>query len=503
MKGHAEGSDEKQRRLHAALALTWLAYGYFYVLRKALGTVKSALRHELAYSEEMLASLDTAFLAAYSGGLYASGCLVDSLPPRAVLSGGLLVAAAAAAMLPAVLPHGTSELDGGAASGVQGALRWAPAYACWFLHGLAQSTGHPAIQRILGRQLKGNRWSGMYLGIWTTSQTVGGMVGNFSGGMLVHNAGWEAALRCPGFLAPVVVCFLRYGWDALHVPCTLPGKRESTGGDHVDAEVGKAMPKPSWLRFLGGGCCGDLPLHVYIAAGAAFFVKFVRYALLFWLPYYNWAVLGYDASKAALHASVFEAGGFVGSMLIGPLSDRLSGSGTRKRALPSMLMMLGGAVVLGFVCPMVQDSETLTSASRDTLIGLAIFVVGISIDGPESVVTGAMCNDLCEDRQLSAVVGRVVGLVNGTGILGALIAGPAVTSWARWHRGWRSVFPFLAGVSVLGAVALLPLCGLGGAAAPRRRLLWLAALAALSLGGAAWSTRGAVAPSAQMALAAG
>lgn len=197
----------------------------------------------------------------------------------------------------------------------------------------------------------------------------------------------------------------------------------------------------------------------FMFASAALFVKFVRYALLFWLPYYNFTVLGYQASKAAYHASVFELGGFFGSMLIGPMSDRLEGPSVHRRALPSLVMLVIGSLLLGFVCPQLEDIVGSNPGSvRETILACCIFLVGVCVDGPESVITGAMCNDLCESTGKSGVVGRVVGAVNGTGILGALLAGPAVTFWAHWFETWHAVFPLLALVSLLGAVALVPLC---------------------------------------------
>lgn len=460
--------------LHKALALTWLAYGYFYVLRKALGAVKSALRQDFAYSEHQLASLDSTFLGAYSLGLYISGCLVDAVPPRLVLVAGLLTAASAAALLPVVLPAPEA-----------GPLAWAPAYICWFVHGLAQAAGHPAIQRILGRRLKGSNRSGLYLGLWTTSQTVGGMLGNFSGGLLLQAFGWSAVLQQPGLVAPVVVLLLFVGWDPLEVPTNsamvLPTE------DKDSAEKPRLWRCLGCLRrILGSGSKssdGDLQgaPQVYVTALAAFFIKFVRYALLFWLPYYNWAALGYDASKAAYHASVFELGGFFGSMGLGPFSDRLTGPSVRKRALPSSLLLVAGAVLLGTCCPQLQASTSLTPAAKELCLAICMFLVGICIDGPESVITGVLCNDLCEECSIAAV-GRVVGLVNGTGILGALLAGPAVTLWARSCGGWQSVFPFLAAVALLGAGALVPLCTTSSQTLLRLSRIWPAVAAASTTG---------------------
>lgn len=479
-KGHDFGSGH----LHKALALTWIAYGYFYVLRKSLGAVKSSLRHDLAYSEHRLASLDAAFLGAYSCGLYVSGCLVDALPPHLVLIAGLCGAASAAALLPVLLPDPEAT-----------SLAWAPAYICWFAHGLSQAAGHPAIQRILGKRLKGNPSSGLYLGIWTTSQTVGGMLGNFSGGMLLQSFGWQAVLQRPCLCMPFVVMLLRVGADTLHVSSNnqlvLP----------TEVEDKDAEDKPRLWRCLcslrrllacsssskgseSKGSESDLQdkPQVYVTALAAFFVKFVRYALLFWLPYYNWAALGYTGSKAAYHASVFELGGFFGSMGLGPVSDRLTGPSVRRRALPSAILMLVGALLLGGVCPQVQASEGLSPIAKEFGLCICMFLVGICIDGPESVITGVLCNDLCEEHGLSAAVGRVVGLVNGTGILGALLAGPAVTFWARSCGGWQSVFPFLGAVSLVGAGSLLPLCSSAPQTLMRLSRIWPAVAVASSLG---------------------
>lgn len=440
--------------LHTALALTWLAYAYFYVLRKTLGTIKSALRTELEYSEHNLASLDTAFLAAYSIGLYLSGCLVDAVSPAVVLAIGILGAAGMAALLPSALPNANNDSP----------FAWFPSYCCWFAHGLLQSCGHPAIQRILGRQLKGNRWSGMYLGIWTTSQTVGGIAGNLVGGTLLQISSWKAVLRGPGVVSFVVVLFLRFGYSALEVPVsnTLPFPNSS-------GTTTRCSPMRTLLRSFGGGSELRSVPQLHVVAFAAFFVKFVRYALLFWLPYYNYTVLGYHAAKAAYHASVFELGGFFGSMLIGPMSDRLEGPSVYRRALPSLLMLVTGAVLLGVVCPQLED---IGGNLGQSILACCIFLIGVCIDGPESVITGAMCNDLCESAGTNTVVGRVVGTVNGTGILGALLAGPAVTFWAHWFETWHAVFPLLALVSLLSALALVPLIN-SHTLCSRRRLVMM------------------------------
>jgi predicted MFS family arabinose efflux permease len=59
-------------------------------------------------------------------------------------------------------------------------------------------------------------------------------------------------------------------------------------------------------------------------AASYFFIKFTRYALALWLPFYLQEQLGYAVDKANNVAAAFEGGGFLGVIALGALSDRLS-----------------------------------------------------------------------------------------------------------------------------------------------------------------------------------
>ena len=54
-----------------------------------------------------------------------------------------------------------------------------------------------------------------------------------------------------------------------------------------------------------------------------FFMKLIRYALLFWLPYYFETVLHYPTTKANDFSNSFEIGGVVGTVVLGLWSDRV------------------------------------------------------------------------------------------------------------------------------------------------------------------------------------
>lgn len=478
-----------QTKLRLVVALTWLAYAYLYVLRKSLGTVKGVLVHSHGYSEHRLASMDAVFLAAYSAGLHISGCLVDVIPPRKVLTIGLIASAIACASLPALvpappkrhpahLPFADGDDDVGA-----GASSWSLAYLCWSVHGFAQSSGHPAVQKILSRRLNGNSRVGFYLGVWTTSQAFGGILGNACGGLLLSACGWAAVFRVPGLIVTLVLATLLFHWQSLDVPLT-SAMHISHHQSHSTVIISSwprrliytlADLRRVWRSFLGsartsttipssaiaatvrevGATLWGYGVHkepmVLMAGFSAFFVKFVRYALLFWLPYYNWKVQGLSSAEAVYQASVFELGGFIGAFCLGPISDLVPlSSAVRRRAVPCAVLMGIGAFLLAFT-----PKAVMLAQQSQVTFGICIFLVGISVDGAESVVTGALCNDLSESLGIQTAAGRVVGFVNGTGILGALVAGPVITAWANAMGGWESVFHVLSFASLVSCMLLI------------------------------------------------
>ena len=64
-------------------------------------------------------------------------------------------------------------------------------------------------------------------------------------------------------------------------------------------------------------------------------IKFIRYALLFWLPYFLAKKRGYGEEQAGYVSTAFEVGGVVGVITLGIASDRL------KRYSRSLLSAVG------------------------------------------------------------------------------------------------------------------------------------------------------------------
>jgi sugar phosphate permease len=91
-----------------------------------------------------------------------------------------------------------------------------------------------------------------------------------------------------------------------------------------------------------------------------------------------------------------------------------------------------------------------------TALAAAMLLSGFMVAGPDSVLGGAACADVCEHAGYgSSVLTTASGIANGLGSVGAIMSG-AVPVLIKDRYGWEGVFVSLTGLSVLGAAALVP-----------------------------------------------
>jgi OPA family glycerol-3-phosphate transporter-like MFS transporter len=151
---------------------------------------------------------------------------------------------------------------------------------------------------------------GTVMAFWATCYQVGGMVATPLAGVLAVAYGWRAAFFGPAVLVSVV---------ALAVLTLLKPGPSVVKAKAAAEELGvdqKTLSKNAQRAVLKN------PV-LWCYGASYFFVKFIRYALLFWLPYYLSTRLGYATDKAAWVATSFEAGGVLGVIVIGRLSDKV------------------------------------------------------------------------------------------------------------------------------------------------------------------------------------
>lgn len=388
-------ADSPNRLRVRVFAITWLAYATYYLGRKNLAVSKTAIEETVGLTASALGSVDTVYLAAYAVGQFAMGALADRLGPRRTVGAGMLMVAV---------------LVGACASA--GSL--APFLILWALNGFFQASGWPGNIKAMTPWFTSTE-RGRVMGLWTTCYQVGGIAAGAVAARLVARAGWPTAFRVPALAVALV---------GILVLVALPEKR-------IEASAAASKARLDLLR---------VPTLWFL--GAAYFcLKLIRYSLLFWLPYYLERTLGYERERAGYQSLAFEAGGAVGSVVVGYVSDRLL------RGRRGLAGLLGCSALVGALLLFGAVGRWSGLAN-----GLALALVGMCLFGPDALVSGAAAQEL-GGAEASATA---AGFINGMGSVGAILQG-ALTTWVAAALGWDRVFSVLALLAAIAALVLLPL----------------------------------------------
>jgi sugar phosphate permease len=396
-----------------AWTISWFSYASYYLGRKGFSVSKKTLHDELGLSEATLGLIDTLYLAAYSLGQFVSGWLGDRIGARRLIAIGTFGSALACAAFGA---SSSALLFGG----------------LFFVNGLFQATGWPGTTRAMAEwTTPKNR--GTVMAFWSTCYQVGGVAANWFAGSLLVRFGWRAS-----FFGPALVLALMAGVVLLWLAPAPRTQPPSPATAPLAAAATLELERRADVRAAQRVVMKNPELWAYGAS--YFFIKFIRYALLFWLPYYLGISRGYAGDVAAMVASAFEVGGVVGVIAIGMFSDRLR---RFSRAGISALALF--ALTAALFCYTPLSALGLVP----NLLGLA--VIGACLFGPDSLLSGAAAQDAGGPHAAAFAA----GMVNGIGSVGGMLAGFAVPQISRaW--GWEALFPSLVGLAACSALALLP-----------------------------------------------
>ncbi|HEX3772300.1 MAG TPA: MFS transporter [Polyangiaceae bacterium] len=373
--------------------VTWFSYATYYFGRKNLSVTKATIGKALG--PQVLYGVETLYLAAYAVGQYGNGWLGDRAGARRLVGIGMLIAAAA------------SFVFGLWSVGVLFLLTSV-------INGLAQSTGWPGnVKAMQEWTTPDNR--GRVMGFWATCYQVGGIAATAFAAWLLGHHGWRAAFFGPAIVLAIVgiavLAFVRPGPSA-----PTPSERA-----HIDRRAVARNPALWWY------------------GGSYFFIKLIRYCLIFWLPFYLQTALAYGAAEAGYASTSFEIGGVVGTICMGFLSDRLRGV---PRSVLCAASLVGLAVSL-FAYTRVGGDHTANF--------VAMAVVGAMLYGPDTLLSGAAAQDL-GGREAAALA---IGMINGFGSVGA-VSQELITRTVSHAYGWNAVFYVLLVSAVLAALCLTP-----------------------------------------------
>ncbi|EUB54940.1 Sugar phosphate exchanger [Echinococcus granulosus] len=302
---------------------------------------------------------------------------------------------------------------------------------------------------------------GLILGVWNSHVSLGNILGGVLAGIFVEFA-WGWSFFVPGLVLVFMgfmVCFFLVpypedlGFQAPHR--TIKRGEEDTDDttppllsvEQNDAEDHEALlqstsPPISRENVQAISFCGALAVPGVVEYSLAlFFVKATAYIFLFWLPRYLKEVHGLEASLAADTSAVFDAGGILGGIVAGLITDR-----TTCYATVSVIMLALGM-------PSLYLYFRVGDFSLPVCICM-LLTLGFLIVGPYSLITTVVSADLGTHQSLAGnakALSTVVAIIDGTGSIGAAI-GPFVVGLLVEY-GWGVVFIML--IAFLGVAILL------------------------------------------------
>ena len=470
-----------------AFFLTYILYICFYLARKPFSTIKDTLKtpnqlKSTPLTDDDLGQIETVFLVAYAGAQFIIGPFGDKYGARKLLFVALIGTSVACYMMSVA----ESLFD----------LRLA-----WGMNGIFQAAAFPLMMKALSPWYDNNTRAIM-LGYWTTCQQIGGTVAVSLAGYIASGgfdrawfgaqsigtcAGGEGAECTSVAIGPEATCVATMDdtaggdtpcvwtstntttWrDSFLLPAVVAGiaavvtltmmiehpkdvglktptdnsnkkKRQKNSQKNKKTDSNTATTTISYMEV------ARLP-YLFNVGMAYFCIKLVRYTMLIWSISYLKEVHQYNTTDAANMSTLFDIGGAFGAVACAMIAKRFF-NGNRIHAV----------FVLCIVSGICTGTYGIVASFGSITNMMMLFVAGFMIAGPDSVLGGAACSDVCERAGYdTSVLTTASGIANGMGSLGAILAG-AGPVWIKSQYGWNGLFVVAGGLAMLGALFLLPL----------------------------------------------
>jgi len=377
---------------------TWLAYAGYYFCRKPFYVVKADMSGALGLSTIQLGHLGTVYLAAYAAGQFSSAYFGRKLGPKLLLILGMGISAACNFVF-------------GAANGFWTLMLFLA------INGLAQGTGWPGCIGSLAFWFRREQ-RGSILGVWSTCYQLGSLISTSFAAYMLGRAGW----RWSYFGSALVLLVIWAVVLLLH-----PNRPESVGLPPLSDEAESTAPNGEAEQVQGLGWTADVIRSILTMGVIYFAIKFLRYALWSWAPFFLRQNFGLSGDRAGYLSTIFELCGFFGVIASGVASDKLF-HGRRAFIVFAMLAMM----TLSFVL-----MATL-GATSVVFFTVSMGLAGFMLFGPDALLSGVRAIDVGSKRGALAAA----GIINGMGSIGPIFQ-EEIIGWMYKAFGHR-LFPILA-----------------------------------------------------------
>ncbi|MFZ1291358.1 MAG: MFS transporter [Melioribacteraceae bacterium] len=386
---------------------TWLAYVGYYFARKAFYVVKSPLADSLNFTALDLAHLGTAYLVFYMVGQYSSAFFGRKLGPKLLLLLGMGI-----------------SLTCNFVFGISNSF-WT-IFLFLSLNGLAQGTGWPGCIGSLAFWFKREK-RGTILGFWSTCYQVGSVISTSFAAYMLGEFGW----RWSFFGASIVLLIIWFVVLFMH-----PNRPEDVGLEPIEDEDLNCKLEDDNSQKLGWS--KDVWATVITMGLIYFTIKFLRYALWSWVPFFFNKNFAMDVSDAGYLSVVFDIAGFAGVLFAGFISDKLFKG---RRSLISAIML--SLMAVAFILMYVKGESSLL------FFTISMGIAGFMLYGPDSLISGVGAIDVGSKRGALTAA----GIINGTGSIGPIFQ-EEIIGWlyTKYDQELTPILILLVSMALLSAL---------------------------------------------------
>lgn len=394
----------------------FIGYAFFYFSRKSFTFAMPALINDLGFDKGQLGFLATVLSLSYGLSKFLSGILGDRANARYFMGIGLILTGVFNILF-----------------GLSSSILWFSIF--WGLNGWFQGFGWPPCARLLthwySHSERGSWWAS-----WNVSHNIGGAIIPIIAAICATYWGWRYAMYVPGVLCIGMGFVLMNRLRDTPESLGLPPVEQYRGEENAESEESSERPsiKEALVEYVLKN------RYIWLLAFAYLFVYVVRIGFNDWTALFLVENKGYGQLGANACVSLFEVGGFFGSLVAGWASDRLFQA---RRGPVNALYAIGifASILLFWSVP----------AGYTTLDSIAMFLIGFTVFGPQMLI-GVHAAELSHKKAAATST----GFIGWFAYAGSALAGYPLGAIAD-HWGWHGYFVTVSVCCAASILLLIPL----------------------------------------------
>jgi len=402
-------------RIHIMLTM-YIGYAGFYFTRKNFNYVMPVMISDLGLEKADIGMMGTLFYICYGLSKFFSGMISDRSRPRYFMGIGLIATGI------------INVLFGFSSSIVLFTFLWM--LNAWF-----QGWGWPACSKLLTTWYSQSE-RGQWWGVWNTAHNVGGALIPILVSYLTLHYSWRYGFIIPGGIGITIGLFLCFYLRDTPASMGLPsiGNWRKDKLELLHENEGIDLPYRDILRKYV-----LTNKYIWLLAISYVLVYVVRTSINDWGNLYLTEKYHYDLVTANSALSLFEVGGFFGSLIAGWGSDWLFGG---NRGPMNLLFSIGIFLSVAALWLMPMTSIVLQAGG--------LFAIGFFVFGPQMLIGMAAAE--CSHK---SSVGAATGFVGVFAYMGAALAGYPIALILE-HFSWSGFFTVISLAAAGIGLLLLP-----------------------------------------------